>query len=136
MRTTDVAGQTFGLLTAREYVGRSRWLCLCQCGGVVRVRLNNLRSGNSRSCGCADKAPRDTTPETRLRTVRIARGRTQADLALRLGVSAMTISRWERDRARPSKEQWLALADALDVYPSLIDSPEVTVDQLRGAGTK
>lgn len=33
--------------------GQSRWLCTCGCGEVRAVRSNSLRSGKSRSCGCA-----------------------------------------------------------------------------------
>jgi len=121
MRTADVTGQTFGRLTAQEYLGRSYWRCLCACGRSVRARLNNLRSGNTQSCGCAGRSPRKAAPKTRLLTVRVARGLTQADLARRLSVSAMTVARWESGKAQPSTLQWLALADALGVYPGLID---------------
>ncbi len=26
--------------------------CLCQCGGIVKVKTSNLKSGNTKSCGC------------------------------------------------------------------------------------
>lgn len=52
----DISGQKFGKLTAIEIVGRykreSVWECGCECGQVVRVKLCNLRSGNTQSCGC------------------------------------------------------------------------------------
>lgn len=52
----DITGQTFGKLTAIEICGKQNraavWLCRCDCGKVVKVRLGNLRSGNTRSCGC------------------------------------------------------------------------------------
>lgn len=49
-------GRRFGRLTVGrvvELVPRVQWLCSCDCGAVVRVRNNNLLSGNTRSCGCA-----------------------------------------------------------------------------------
>ena len=54
----DLTGQTFGLLTAVEYAGRSNtsgnavWKCKCQCGNIVEVDSNNLTSLHTVSCGC------------------------------------------------------------------------------------
>ncbi len=44
--------QRFGRLTAIVHVGGSDWLCLCDCGNETIVLSQNLKSGNSRSCGC------------------------------------------------------------------------------------
>lgn len=46
--------------------GRSRWLCLCDCGKTVVVAGGHLQSGNTRSCGCLRlpyNAPSDSIPE-------------------------------------------------------------------------
>jgi hypothetical protein len=55
-RTLDLSGQRFGRLTAVRPAGKYgrcvRWLCRCDCGQHVEVVSRNLRSGNSRSCGC------------------------------------------------------------------------------------
>lgn len=54
----DLSGERFGRLTCLEDVGRDEkskarlWRCKCQCGNEVVVRSINLRSGNSKSCGC------------------------------------------------------------------------------------
>ncbi len=52
----NLEGMRFGKLTVMEFHGRqmghSLWLCRCDCGGEAIVRANNLRSGNSTSCGC------------------------------------------------------------------------------------
>lgn len=56
----DISGQRFGALVAlhphdRDANGRFRWLCRCDCGKVLAIRSGNLRTGNSRSCGCQKK---------------------------------------------------------------------------------
>jgi hypothetical protein len=48
----DLVGKKFGKLTAVEFVGNSRWLCVCECGGTSRVLTANLNRGNTSSCGC------------------------------------------------------------------------------------
>lgn len=55
----DMAGQTFGRLTAIECVGRrgrkALWRCHCSCGAIVDVVGYSLRLGDSKSCGCLKK---------------------------------------------------------------------------------
>ena len=59
----DLTGQPFGRLIVIREDGRSKdgkvtWLCRClgkngdDCGKEVVVRSNDLRSGNTKSCGC------------------------------------------------------------------------------------
>lgn len=53
----DLTGQVFGRLTIIKKVGISKnkfalWLCKCTCGNEIIVTSNNLRTGNSKSCGC------------------------------------------------------------------------------------
>ena len=68
----DIAGQKFGMLVALSYVGKrqtgskeSLWLCRCDCGVEKAVSIGNLRSGNTKSCGCFQKAARITHGATR-----------------------------------------------------------------------
>jgi len=61
-RLVDLAGIRFGRLVAVDRApgpGRVHWNCVCDCGGKARVMSENLRSGNTCSCGCArrEKAP-------------------------------------------------------------------------------
>ena len=53
-------GNTYGYLTVIERAentkeGRAQWLCQCKCGNMVVVLGKNLRSGNTKSCGCYQK---------------------------------------------------------------------------------
>jgi len=49
--------ERFGRLVAVERVGstsgHARWRCVCDCGREVEVLAGHLRSGHTRSCGCA-----------------------------------------------------------------------------------
>lgn len=51
----DLTGQTFGRLTAKQYLGKSKWLCDCICGNLTKASSNALRSGSTKSCGCLFK---------------------------------------------------------------------------------
>jgi hypothetical protein len=56
----DITGLKFGRLTAIKRNGfdqspsrkHVRWDCVCDCGKLVNARLNSLRSGGIKSCGC------------------------------------------------------------------------------------
>lgn len=54
----EIAGRKFGQLTAIERVGFAKkggdsiWLCKCTCGNFTKVKIGNLTSGNTKSCGC------------------------------------------------------------------------------------
>jgi hypothetical protein len=62
MAALDLSGQTFGRLkavkidesrTRRGRGGRIVWECLCDCGKTSYVQANNLRGGQSTTCGGA-----------------------------------------------------------------------------------
>ena len=54
----DLTGQVFGRLTAikvdtEHQGGQGRyWLCRCECGNTITAACRDLRSGNTKSCGC------------------------------------------------------------------------------------
>lgn len=58
----DLTDMTFGRLTAKEKVPAPRglsekrrgawWRCECRCGGQKIASANNLKAGNTSSCGC------------------------------------------------------------------------------------
>lgn len=58
----DISGLKFGKLTVLHYIYSIRavsltnyYRCLCECGNETTVTTQNLRSGNTRSCGCIKK---------------------------------------------------------------------------------
>jgi len=57
-KTPDLAGRTFGRLTAIRVVGRQSksnaalWLCRCSCGSEHSATTSALLRGTTRSCGC------------------------------------------------------------------------------------
>jgi hypothetical protein len=68
LAAADVVGKTFGKLTVLRfapprktgYGSRRQVVCECStCGNEVTVLLQSLRSGNTKSCGCA-KGVRNT----------------------------------------------------------------------------
>lgn len=68
MKFKDLSGEKFGCLTAIKKVdntisnGRSfvNYLCVCDCGKEKIVKAENLRSGNTKSCGCLSDYSRRT----------------------------------------------------------------------------
>jgi hypothetical protein len=56
MRFVDITGQRFGRLTVikplESRYGQRHFQCRCDCGRVVTLPGGNIRSGNTRSCGC------------------------------------------------------------------------------------
>lgn len=66
VKALDLRGQVFDRLTAlhrgeSNSRGQARWWCTCSCGGKALVTASDLRSGNTRSCGCLQSEKRDQT---------------------------------------------------------------------------
>ena len=57
----DLTGKSFGKLTVikrskdKKNAGHTFWKCQCDCGNTLIVDSSNLKSGNTRSCGCIRK---------------------------------------------------------------------------------
>ena len=56
----DLVGKKFDRLTVLERYpekkkGYIQWVCKCQCGNIIVVRSDLLKSGGVRSCGCLAK---------------------------------------------------------------------------------
>jgi|WetSurSiteA1Bulk_404760.scaffolds.fasta_scaffold00380_20 hypothetical protein len=63
-KVIDLTGQRFGRLLiierAEDYINLSgrriiKWICKCECGNLSVVSTNELRSGDTQSCGCYQK---------------------------------------------------------------------------------
>lgn len=69
MKLIDLTGQKIGRLTVIKRVendntNHTRWLCKCNCGKIIIVSGNSLRTKATKSCGCLAKellAKRKTT---------------------------------------------------------------------------
>jgi hypothetical protein len=59
IRAIDLTGQRFGKLIVVQRGEKkgsgAYWLCQCDCGNKVEVRTDNLRKGDTTSCGCKNK---------------------------------------------------------------------------------
>lgn len=58
--SVDIIGDRFGRLVAIQATTQRSgtsvvWECVCDCGTVVFVNINNLRKGRTKSCGCFRK---------------------------------------------------------------------------------
>ena len=58
-KTSDISGQRFGRLVAIKKTKSdprgAYWLCCCDCGNEIVTRIDRLRSGKAKSCGCLQK---------------------------------------------------------------------------------
>jgi len=85
-----------------------------------------LQSAASPHLALGDDAPRPVDHfGARLQRLRVRKGLSQLDIAAHLGVSAPSISGWEKGRTRPKHARLDALADLLGVsLAELLDEPE------------
>jgi len=55
----DVTNHRFGRLVAikiaDKYLTTNVWLCKCDCGNKVKIPVNRLTSGRTKSCGCLQR---------------------------------------------------------------------------------
>lgn len=56
-RFVDLTCKRFGMLTVLFYDGKNdngkhKWMCQCDCKNTKSIRGHDLKSGNTRSCGC------------------------------------------------------------------------------------
>lgn len=52
----SLVGQSFGSLVPQNYIkNEAKYECLCDCGKLIKITSVNLKSGNTKSCGCKSK---------------------------------------------------------------------------------
>jgi hypothetical protein len=56
-RVKNIVGEKFGRLTVLAFKGRGaysyfNWECQCECGTVLTILSRELKSGDTKSCGC------------------------------------------------------------------------------------
>lgn len=58
-KAIDLTGQSFGRMIVIRRDGskgsHAAWLCQCSCGKLTTVKSDDLKNGNTTSCGCAKK---------------------------------------------------------------------------------
>jgi hypothetical protein len=64
----DITSQKYNMLTALYKTGRQTenkqyyWMCRCDCGTLTEVRVGNIRTGRTKSCGCLNKRTGQDSP--------------------------------------------------------------------------
>jgi len=58
MTKEDLSGKKFNHWTVLEFYEMKNgkeclWKCICDCGNIKNIRASSLKTGNSKSCGCA-----------------------------------------------------------------------------------
>lgn len=67
----SIANQRFGSLVAKTRVasdkrGKAKWHCLCDCGGTVDARIDNLIFGRTTRCAACRPKRQPGAPITRI----------------------------------------------------------------------
>jgi len=95
----DLTGQRYGTLTVTGWLGRSRWECRCDCGGVCTALTANLSTFTVKRCSaCRSKGASD-----RVRALgpslaaRYLAGESPASIAVEVRVSGKTVQRVLRE---------------------------------------
>lgn len=62
VKPKDITGNRYGMLVAIKRdekrstnASGSYWICKCDCGRATSVRIGDLGSGNTKSCGCRER---------------------------------------------------------------------------------
>lgn len=59
-KSENLIGKTYNKLTVIERFidtdDHVKWKCKCECGNIIIVRADSLKSGHTKSCGCLQKA--------------------------------------------------------------------------------
>jgi len=109
---TEMLGKKFGRLLVvseipkedRKRPGEREFICKCDCGNERRVKISNLKSGNSKSCGCLEKEL-------------IAKRNVEKLLGKRFG--RLVVIDYERDYLRPDRYRYICRCDCGNIHTSI-----------------
>lgn len=48
----DISGKKFNRLTAVKKINNTKWIFKCECGNTIIAFRSNVKTGNTKSCGC------------------------------------------------------------------------------------
>ena len=51
----DIVGNKYNRLLVKKYLGKSKWLCQCDCGNEKQVSTSALKQNLTKSCGCLSR---------------------------------------------------------------------------------
>lgn len=90
MKLIDLIGKQFGYLVVigrnGSKGGKTLWTCRCNCGREIIATASNLRTGNTKSCGCFHR-----------------------ERAVERGRNSRTHGNWINGHASPTYRSWLAM---------------------------
>ena len=128
----DLTGQKFGRLTVltrkgKTKSGNAKWLCQCECGKETIVSSIELKSGDTRSCGCL----REEVSAARMTTH--GKAKTKA-FRVWMSMKARCLNKDDRAYCYYGKrgiticEQWMAFEN---FYADMGDRPEgLTIERI------
>lgn len=129
-RNSVKAGDRFERLTALQesvkdprYTGRT-WLCRCDCGKEVLAWTGNLKSGNTKSCGCLQA-------ELTIERNRLDRHRTHGHAGI--GAHTRTYRSWQALRQRcdnPKRHNYVRYGGRGIAYDPRWSKFEVFLDEM------
>ena len=92
----DIKEQTFGELTALEYIGDGIWKCRCSCGNITLEDGQHLRRSSTISCGCKGNRPikeKDILESIKKFTVENDRKPYKDEICKLMGIGKTTLAR-------------------------------------------
>ena len=115
-----LAGQKFGRLLVINFSHRTPrrrafWLCQCECGASLEVDQDNLRSGNTASCGCLRREVTIATSTTHGHAAKDGSPEYESWSAMRARVAATSGERFENygKRGITCCERWASFENFL-----------------------
>ncbi len=146
----DMTGRRFGHLLVREYAGRSatnpggqprtRWRCLCDCGQESVVTASALRRGQTKSCGCGERAAAQAACERRVTHGESRKGRMTPEMhawrAMQQRCYQPSHNRHKHYAARGTVvcERWLNSFAAFLADMGRRPSPNHSIDRIDNSG--